>query len=163
MGFNCVSGQTNQLDASFGEFGFELRECAELGRANWGIIFGMREQDGPVIVNPFMEVDRACRGFRFEIGGNGTQAKSAHNVKTWPTSHAGFQAGMLTVLGALLEQNPSSSSKKNFRVFGFLGRNVIDTAIESCAQGKLENVVLSPSDEVKYILILNEQSPLFIR
>lgn len=44
-----VRAQAYQLNASLCELRLELRKCAQLGRADWGEVFGMREENDPSI------------------------------------------------------------------------------------------------------------------
>lgn len=70
MRFDRISRQADQLNASFCKFGLEFCKRAQLGGANGSIIFGMGEKDGPLVANPFMEIDGARRGLGLEVGRN---------------------------------------------------------------------------------------------
>ena len=62
-----VDGEADHLDAALVEFGFDLGDVAEFGGADRREVLGMREQHHPVIADPFVEIDFAFRGLRFEI------------------------------------------------------------------------------------------------
>ena len=64
-----IDRQADDLDAALVEFGLQLRHGAEFGGADRREILGVREQHGPIIAEPFMEVDFALGGFGFEIRG----------------------------------------------------------------------------------------------
>lgn len=69
MAFDGVGTQSNQFDASLGEFWLELCEGTEFGGADWGVIFGVGEEDYPVVTDELMEVDGTVGGFGFEVRG----------------------------------------------------------------------------------------------
>src|SRR5205807_1624987 len=50
------------------ELGFQPRHVAELGRANWGEVLRMREQDGPPVSDPLVEGDPALRSVGGKVG-----------------------------------------------------------------------------------------------
>ena len=75
--FDRVGRQTDQLDATLGELGLELCECAELGGADGSIVFGMGEEDDPVIANEVVEVDGAGGGLSLEVWCDGSQSETA--------------------------------------------------------------------------------------
>lgn len=105
MRFDRVGRQTDQFDTSLGELGLKLCKSAQFGGADWCIILRVRNQDGPLIANPFVEIDWSCCSFRIEIGGDGAQAKSARLVR-FPASWSRSEASLLTALDALLHQKP---------------------------------------------------------
>ncbi len=76
MRFNGVGRKANQLDTTLGELGLKLREGAELGGADGGIVFWVGEQDDPVVANELVEVNRALGGLGLEVGRNRTQAEA---------------------------------------------------------------------------------------
>ena len=65
-----IGGQSDQLDTSFCEFWFELRECAQLSRAHRSVVFGVREKDDPFVTNELVEVDGTSSRLSLEVGSN---------------------------------------------------------------------------------------------
>ena len=57
------------------EFGLEAGHVAELGGADGGEIFGVGEEDGPAVADPFVEIDGALGSFGGEVGGVVVDAK----------------------------------------------------------------------------------------
>lgn len=76
MALNGVCRQTNQLDTTFCEFWFQLCKSAQLGGANRCIVFGVGEEDDPVVADELVEVDRAFGGVGLEVGRDGTEAEA---------------------------------------------------------------------------------------
>jgi hypothetical protein len=70
MALNGVCRKADQLSSTLREFGLELRKRAQLGRAYWGVVFGMREQDDPAVTDELVEVDGAVCGFCVKVWGN---------------------------------------------------------------------------------------------
>src|SRR5690606_24134490 len=57
-----IDRDADDLDTAFPELILDTRHGTELGRANGREVFGVAEEDGPAIADPFMEMDRAmCR------------------------------------------------------------------------------------------------------
>jgi hypothetical protein len=52
----------------------KLCESTELSRADWSVIFWVREENNPFVVNEFVEVDGAICGLILEVGRNGAQS-----------------------------------------------------------------------------------------
>lgn len=71
-----VCGQANELNTALCEFGLELGEGAEFGGADWGVVFGMGEEDDPVVTDEFVEVDGTAGGVGLEVGGDGAKAEA---------------------------------------------------------------------------------------
>ncbi|MNL53853.1 hypothetical protein D3C87_1771340 [compost metagenome] len=67
MAVERIDGEPDDLYPAPVEFRLDLGHVAEFGGADWREILRMREQDGPGIADPVMELDRAFRGFRLEI------------------------------------------------------------------------------------------------
>lgn len=67
MVVDCVGADADELDTSLGKLRLELCEGSELGRADWSVIFWVREENGPLVANELMEVDRALSGFGVEV------------------------------------------------------------------------------------------------
>jgi hypothetical protein len=63
-----VGGQTDQLDAALSELWLKLCESTELSRADWSVIFWVREENNPFVVNEFVEVDGAICGLILRLG-----------------------------------------------------------------------------------------------
>jgi hypothetical protein len=74
--FNSVGRETDQLDTTLGELGLKLCEGAELGGADGRVVFGVGEQDNPVVADELVEVNRALGGLGLEVGCNGSQAEA---------------------------------------------------------------------------------------
>jgi hypothetical protein len=72
---NVVHRNTDDLGVALLELARELRDGAELGRAHRGEVFGMGEQDGVAVAQPFMEIDLPRRGVSREIGCRVVDAK----------------------------------------------------------------------------------------
>ena len=71
-----VGAQADELDAAFCEFGLELCEGAELGRAHGGVVFWVREEDDPFVADEVVEVDGAGGGVGLEVWGDGAEAET---------------------------------------------------------------------------------------
>jgi hypothetical protein len=76
MRLDGVSRETDQLDSTLSELRLELGESTELGGADWGVIFWMREEDNPLVTDELVEVDWAVGGLGLEVGCDGTQAEA---------------------------------------------------------------------------------------
>ena len=85
MRIHRIGREANQLDAALGELGFQLRKCAEFGRANRGVVFGVGEEDDPVVANELMEVDGAGSGVGLEVRGNRAKTKSTTCIRSKAT------------------------------------------------------------------------------
>lgn len=70
-----VGRQSDQLDATLGEFGLELGESAEFGGADGSVILGVREEDDPVVADEFVEINVTRGGLGLEVGGNGAETE----------------------------------------------------------------------------------------
>lgn len=77
VGFGTVGRQTNQLDTSLGEFGFQLGESTQFSGADRSEVIRVREQHNPVFTNEFVEQDRTVGGLSSEVGGSGAQSQGA--------------------------------------------------------------------------------------
>jgi hypothetical protein len=73
---NGVGGKADQLDTALGELGLQLREGAQLGGADRGVVFWVGEQDNPVVANELVEVNGALRSLSLEVGCDGSQAEA---------------------------------------------------------------------------------------
>lgn len=51
MTVNRVGRESNQLDATLGEFWLKLREGTQLGRAYWSVIFRVGEENYPFVAD----------------------------------------------------------------------------------------------------------------
>src|SRR5262252_7899727 len=70
-----VDAQTEDLDATLLEFGFELGHIAEFRGADRSEILRVREEDRPTVADPFVEAfDRAFGSLRAEIRNDFTNA-----------------------------------------------------------------------------------------
>jgi hypothetical protein len=68
--FDGVGRETDQLDTTLCEFWLKLCESSELSGANWSIIFGVGEENNPVVANELMKIDWAIGGLGLEVWGN---------------------------------------------------------------------------------------------
>jgi len=62
-----IDAQADDLAVALRELRLELGHVAELGRANGGEVLRVREQDGPPVPDPLVEVDLAFGGLRREV------------------------------------------------------------------------------------------------
>src|SRR5262249_17280383 len=62
-----VDAEPDDLAAALFELGLQPRHVTELGRAHRGEVLGMREEDGPPVPDPLVEVDLSLGG----LGGEG--------------------------------------------------------------------------------------------
>ena len=70
VAFDGVDGEADDLCAALRELLFEAGDSTEFGGADGGEVLGVREENGPAVSDPFMEVQRALRRFGGEIGCN---------------------------------------------------------------------------------------------
>lgn len=71
-----IGGQADQLDAALGELGLVLGQICQFGGADRGVVFGVGEEDDPVVADPLIEVDTTDGSVGLEVGGFGSQAES---------------------------------------------------------------------------------------
>ena len=64
-----VDAESDDLDVALVELGLQLRDHAELGRADGGEVLRMREQDAPTVAEVVVELDFTFGRLRSEIGG----------------------------------------------------------------------------------------------
>jgi hypothetical protein len=57
MALNCVRAQANELDTALCELRLKFCECAELGGADGGVVFGVGEEDDPAVADEVVEVN----------------------------------------------------------------------------------------------------------
>ncbi|PYQ18784.1 MAG: hypothetical protein DMF79_14145 [Acidobacteria bacterium] len=62
-----IDAQADHLAVALRELRLELGHVAELGGADRGEVLGVREQDGPPVSDPLVEVELAFRGLRREV------------------------------------------------------------------------------------------------
>jgi hypothetical protein len=67
MSFDGIRRESDQFHATLGELRLILCQSRQLCGAHGSIVFRMREQDGPFVANPLMEVDEAQGGLSVEI------------------------------------------------------------------------------------------------
>ena len=68
MAIDRVGREPNQLNATFGEFWFEFRKCAELRRAHRSVILRVGEEDHPFVADePALQSTRLQRRDRRHI------------------------------------------------------------------------------------------------
>lgn len=75
-----VGAQADQLDVALGEFGLEFREGAQLGGADGGVIFRVREENDPGVADEFVEVNGAVGGVCLKVGRGGAEAEALVGV-----------------------------------------------------------------------------------
>ena len=63
-----IDGEADDLDAAAGELRLDAGHVAELGRAHGREVARVREQHGPRVAEPVVELDVAFRGLGLEIG-----------------------------------------------------------------------------------------------
>lgn len=73
---NGIGGQTNQLDAALPEFGLVFGQGGELGGADWSVIFGVREENDPLIADELVKIDVAVGRLGLEVWGDGAKAQA---------------------------------------------------------------------------------------
>lgn len=76
VGVDSVGGQADELGVALRELGFEAGEGAELGGADGGVVFRVREEDDPGVADEVVEVDWAGGGFGLEVGRCGAEAET---------------------------------------------------------------------------------------
>lgn len=81
MALNRVRRETNQLDTTLGELWLELSEGAQLGGADWSIVFWVGEEDNPVVADELVEVDWAVGGFGLEVWGDGAETETGERER----------------------------------------------------------------------------------
>jgi hypothetical protein len=67
VGRHGIHGEPDGLDPALVELGLEAGHIPELGRAHGREVLGMREEHGPAVADPVVEVDRALRAFGREV------------------------------------------------------------------------------------------------
>lgn len=67
MSLDRIRRQSDQFHATLGELRLILCQSRQLCGAHGSVVFRMREQDGPFVANPLMEVDEAQGGLSLEI------------------------------------------------------------------------------------------------
>ena len=76
MGCEIVGRQTNELDIAFIELGLQFRKGAEFRCADGCEVRWVREENGPFVADPLMEIYVALGRFGFEVGGEGAEAEA---------------------------------------------------------------------------------------
>jgi hypothetical protein len=90
---NGVRGQTDQLDSSSCKFRLEFGECSEFRCADWGEIFGMREQHNPLVTDEFMEVDGPLSGLSVKVWRNRAEAQTTFRLVSKASARYGSTYG----------------------------------------------------------------------
>ena len=80
MTLDCVCRQANELDAAFCELGLEFGEGAELGSADWSVVFRVREEDDPIVTNEIVEVDGTIGRISVEIRSDTAETQTDEQV-----------------------------------------------------------------------------------
>src|ERR1700761_6246794 len=65
-----VHAKADDLGTTPGEVVLQIRHRAKLGGTHWRKVLWMREENCPIVANPFMEVNRAMSRFCNEIRSN---------------------------------------------------------------------------------------------
>lgn len=73
MAVDRVGREADQFYSTLGELWFELCKRAEFGGAHGSIIFGMREENNPLITNEIMEINGSVGGIGFKVRGLATE------------------------------------------------------------------------------------------
>ena len=62
MSLYGIGREPDQFHPTFGKVGLILGQSRKLSSAHRGVVLGVREEDGPAVANPLMEVDETqCR------------------------------------------------------------------------------------------------------
>jgi hypothetical protein len=77
-----ITYQANELDATSSELGLELGESTELSGTDGSEVIGVGEEDGPLVANELVEVDRAVGGVGIEVRGSRAQTE-ANRQSAW--------------------------------------------------------------------------------
>ena len=64
-----IDREADDLGSALGELAFEASHGAELGGADGSKVFGVGEEDCPVIADPLVELDGAVGGVSSKVGG----------------------------------------------------------------------------------------------
>jgi hypothetical protein len=78
--------QTNELDTTSSELGLELGESTELSGTDGSEVIGVGEEDGPLVTDELVEVDRAVGGVGIEV--RGSRAQTEANRQSVPGSES---------------------------------------------------------------------------
>ena len=65
---DSVDADAEDLAVAFLELRFQARHVSELRRADRREVLGVREQDGPTVADPLVEVDPTFGGIGVEVG-----------------------------------------------------------------------------------------------
>lgn len=86
MGTNYdTTYKTNHLDASLLEFFLLLGKCSQFRRADRSEISRVREENGPAVADPLMEVNFAESGLGPEVGGYKQAQSATIEICTFPS------------------------------------------------------------------------------
>ena len=84
----------DDLDVALVELGLDLGHVAELGGANRREVLGVREQHGPGVPDPVVELDAAGGGVGLEVGRGVADAKRHRSISsTLPSPQDGCNGG----------------------------------------------------------------------
>jgi hypothetical protein len=64
-----IDREADDLGSALGELAFETGHGAELGGADGSEVLGVREEDGPVVADPLVELYRAMGAIGRKVGG----------------------------------------------------------------------------------------------
>ena len=76
MRLDGIGREPDQFHSTLGKFWLVSCQRREFGGAHWSIVLRMREENGPLVANPFMEVDDARRCLGLEIRGDRPEPES---------------------------------------------------------------------------------------
>lgn len=68
MALDSIGRQTNQFDATLVEFGLKLGKGTQFGRADWRVVFWVREQNDPFVADEFVKDNVAICRVSLEVG-----------------------------------------------------------------------------------------------
>jgi hypothetical protein len=77
-----ITYQANELDTTSSELGLELGESTELSGTDGSEVIGVGEEDGPLVADELVEVDRAVGGVGIEVRGSRAQTE-ANRQSAW--------------------------------------------------------------------------------
>jgi hypothetical protein len=76
MALDRIDAEPDHFGATISELFLETSDSTKFGGADWGEVFGVREENSPIVPNPLVEADWALGRFRCEIWSDVVDAKS---------------------------------------------------------------------------------------
>jgi len=97
MSLDGIGREPDQFHPTFGEVGLVLGQSRELRGTHRGVVLGVREENGPTVANPLMEVDGPQRRLSLEVWCCRSQAETkrgqAASVSSAKLSREGTYGG----------------------------------------------------------------------